>query len=723
MMASSSASRMDSPSSGPNSPTKVTTVPSVLSDNAESLVATNNERLALQENIKNMVQEINQSFTDYWIMQAKTLNSAVKDAGGDADGIAWQIPFASQETLRAKAAAAKQKELWSQMEHMLKEAKDRDASFWASWQTSLDHLARPDEPAQQSSSARPRGAGASDHRPRREKRLTRAAVKSIAPKGPTAFSVDRDKLRFTKPSRPDSAQHSALSESSGIVKHATPVASDNDSDLPYPSTSPSTAVPVSPSSSGVNRIKSITPQETKARAPRRLAARSFSKPTKPVKKRTPQSAAKSPSNPQPVTDPTPGQLYQAYYHSTDAKERGWYMGTVLPWKSSDWADKTRIDFSMRDIDLLSAWPECCQPGFKTEAISPDGQLIETKELVGIDKWMPGFEDGGPRVMDRKFLFLFFEDRPKRLGCLDMEVSKPMKLIKIRKTDGEAVPLDWVEAKNLRLNVDDKAVRGARAAEEYKTKLDQVVCLRDEEARNASITATSQQHSEAPLGMPTHSSTSGSKQQGSTGGDTEKDMAGGRIDDSAASNKSTHLRPWELSSHIDVQCGRQQNGGSPPFFSPSFTERPSGTRVSQKEHGSNAFSNALSPVQMDIDEAYEEPQTYTKRNTGKRPLSNDLDEYDEGLGMDYDLNLQRPTTTMSRPHTSLVGLPPIKLPRLDDYILPGPSTGGSGFRSPGVGYMNADIPMSSSRPGSAVSLPGASSPTHGLGFMRAPNQEK
>lgn len=563
------------------------------------------KRTALQHNIQHKFHDINQTMTHYWVTQAKSLTDHVSNLGRNVDEDKWRVDFATREITRTEAAAAKQKQLWSEIEAMVKEAKDRDDKFWLTWRTSLDRLAVSNTPFKQSSFPLEAAKGGLRQQ-RREERPLRAIAKAPLPRGPTAFTAKSK-------SEPKSA---ALSSSSGSTKPAKNVANNARPNAPHMSSplipSPTTSSPIDVSGSTCE----TTTRHARAERPARKAAAKTSnvsapsKVSKPGKKRAVTSLAKSPFNPQPVTNPIPGQLYQAYYHSFKAKERGWYMGTVLPWKSSDWAYETMIDFSMQDMDLLSDWPDCCEPGFQTKTMLAEGKLGEAKELTCIEKWRPGFEDGGPRVMDRKFLFLFFEDRPNRLGCLDIDPTQPMKLIRFGPTAGEPVPIDWVEAKNLRLNNDDdNVVWGSFTAEKYRNKLDSVARIREQQARVST--------------------------------------------DPVASEQQSIIYP-----------------------------------------------KALLPVQMDIDEAYEEVQSSPKRTVGKRPLGSD-DEYDEGLGMDYDLNLTKSAAPMSRPQASLMSLPPHKLPRLDDYNIPVLSADISELRSPSA-YMSADIP--GSRRGSPANVP-------------------
>ncbi|KAJ4397847.1 hypothetical protein N0V93_002084 [Gnomoniopsis smithogilvyi] len=701
---------MASQSAASSSGGKVT-LQSVLSDSAQRLATIQNGRLSLQQTLLRKVKDINQTVTDYWVSQAKSLPDSAEDAGLSMNAGKWLNEFAIQEATRAKAAAEKQQELWLQVEGMVKEAKDQDDKFWATWQQSLDQLGAANESAHHILSAQ---AAEASHQPHGKEHSTQATAKGSAPRRPTAFTATDTNSPSTKSSEPVSAWPSAIARL-GPTKTAKKVDSDDTSYQPDVST-PSTPLPPAPSSLKARKIQKVVRHERKERVPRRIVAKSPAannaspKTTrKPVKKRVLRQAARSPINPHPVTDPIPGQLYQAYYHSASAKERGWYMGTVLPWKSSDWAEQTMIDFSMRDMDLSSDWPDCCQPGYETKTMLVNGRLQEIRELRCIDRWSPGFEDDGPRVMDRKFLFLFFEDRPKRLGCLDIDPTQPLSLIQFKPTGGEPVPIDWVDARHLRMNTDDnKPVWGSCTAEKYRNKLDHVARIR-QQARVSGSPMSSQRIESCPDTVPYPAAVA--SHQGSMRGDTEEQQWEAGVDSLTAVTEAPSSLLSETVSYAGPRGDKQQNPSITPLLSSSPAEVPSGQHPSHKKQGSFYPTNLnLSPIQTDIVETCEEPPTYIKRTTGKRSFSND-DEYDEGLGMDYDLMLKRSATQMSHPRTSIVGLPPSKLPRLDDYKVPGPSSSGSGFHTSSVSYTDANL--SKPRSGSAASLPSSFSPTRGL----------
>lgn len=660
----------------PNSPeasacSSKLTLQSILTEGRESLATINDERLVLQRDIQRKIQDINQTITDYWVTQAKGLQDFASKNKGNVDGQEekWRFEFAVQEVLKAKAASARQKQLWTHVDRMVQDAKDHDDKFWASWLNSLHHLATPDTPEDEHMSSTP-GAKSVVRRPRRGQRFPRtaSAAKSSTPQGPTALTASRDTTRSTKPSAP--IRSSESSKPSASVKAGRVVANVKIHTPHVPDPSPLCSPPVSAIPSVLIPKTTQTARKAKhARAVRSIAVKTPTKPapiSKPLsRKRRAHQSAKTCINPHPVIDPKPGQLYQAYYHSSDAKERGWYMGTVLPWTSSDWADEMMMDFSMRNMDLESDWPDCCEPGYKTKTTLVDGRLVETKELTCIQRWMPGFEDGGARVMDRKFLFLFFEDRPKRLGCLHIDPTEPTALIRFELT-GAPVPIDWVGAKDLRAwNVPDgQVVRGMNTAEKYRNKLNHVAWLRSQN-RIVPSSDSSQQQTAASVGTPGYSPI---------------------IDGSSLGGAS------DMAHQLRAQDGKQQMEAMTPCVDRSPTGVHDKQNQSLKEQG-NIYPNVPSPGQMDIDEAYEEPPTYTKRATNKRPLNSDHDEYDEGLGMDFDLNLRNSASQMSRPTASLMGLPPLKLPRLVDYNMPASFVGGSGLRSPDASYANPVLEFS------------------------------
>lgn len=177
---------------------------------------------------------------------------------------------------------------------------------------------------------------------------------------------------------------------------------------------------------------------------------------------------------QGVTNAVPGGFYQAYY-SSSGNDEGWYMGYVLPWDGDGWEDNISLQFSMRQIDLKTDWPSCYIPEFtRYEKSDENGNIIGTDTVVtGIKGWAPGYEDGGPLVKDRVFLFLFFDDAHRKSVQLRMpkRAGTKIKFTKAEITSGN-VPIDWVPAAHLRpVEVDvGSLVRGRQTMKKFQKML-------------------------------------------------------------------------------------------------------------------------------------------------------------------------------------------------------------------------------------------------------------
>lgn len=154
----------------------------------------------------------------------------------------------------------------------------------------------------------------------------------------------------------------------------------------------------------------------------------------------PSPAVEAPTFPG-VTDPVPKHLYYAYYDDPKSVSRGWYACFIMPWDGDTWVDDLRVDLSMSRMALEEDFPACYIPEYTTSTENED------PSIRGIQSWAPGFEDGGPRVQERRFLVLFFEHRKGRAGRFGIP-RKAGSLVKMPSRGN--LPVDWVDAKDLRL---------------------------------------------------------------------------------------------------------------------------------------------------------------------------------------------------------------------------------------------------------------------------------
>lgn len=310
---------------------------------------------------------------------------------------------------------------------------------------------------------------------------------------------------------------------------------------------------------------------------------------------------------QGVLNPRPGQIYQAFYRHDHSSEKGWYTGTVLPWNGEHWSKDVNLDFFMAQMDLKDDFPESCIPEVsRVEKQDEHGNVVLLETITAIKSWAPGFEDGGPRVEDRSFLFLFFDDRNKRPGNLNIP-KRAGTTIKFTKADLRAVPIDWVTAKNLRPgNVDDGTlVRGRITAGKFRKMMDRL------------------QGAAPPLG-----------QDGIMNEDPgPKDNATSHTGISPHTGSISTEGSSTVSQEAQTDGNMQQGDNTP-----DSDARAAGALLdlhSGLQGAGSMLSYQAAADKMDIDEDYDRiiatsPSQLT--STDKE----DSNKFDEGVGMDYDL---------------------------------------------------------------------------------------
>lgn len=93
---------------------------------------------------------------------------------------------------------------------------------------------------------------------------------------------------------------------------------------------------------------------------------------------------------QVIVNPVPGQIYQAWWEDQDDAETGWYFTTPLPLPPKDLAEIGMVGHLFRS--------HLCSEGAKLpECYEKSGPLLT---------WAKDFEDGGPRVTERRVPLLF-----------------------------------------------------------------------------------------------------------------------------------------------------------------------------------------------------------------------------------------------------------------------------------------------------------------------------
>lgn len=172
-----------------------------------------------------------------------------------------------------------------------------------------------------------------------------------------------------------------------------------------------------------------------------------------------------------VINPQPGELYQAYYKDPTQNYEGWWMCTVLPW--DNWEREVGIRFNMQKANLFQDLPDC----YTTDRVRAKPRGRATKPVI--KGWQKGFEAGGPRVRERVFPVLFFDDTPGEPGNFTFPAAD--KPFIFSKQALKALPAEWVAAADLRhVGVDvGRPVAGRETAAQFRER---VVALREIQAR-------------------------------------------------------------------------------------------------------------------------------------------------------------------------------------------------------------------------------------------------
>ncbi|KAB5511599.1 hypothetical protein GE09DRAFT_1067655 [Coniochaeta sp. 2T2.1] len=139
-----------------------------------------------------------------------------------------------------------------------------------------------------------------------------------------------------------------------------------------------------------------------------------------------------------VVDPAIGEIYRAYWKSTDT----WYAAVLLPTGSFD---AVSMSGNLADTGLIKYIPNCYQSN--------------RNQIPG---WTEAFQDGGPRVAERKFPVMYLTD-----DCMEIPPEGELCL------PGKDL-LAWVPAKNLRpFDFGDDQCRnvlGYQAARKFSARL-------------------------------------------------------------------------------------------------------------------------------------------------------------------------------------------------------------------------------------------------------------
>lgn len=288
------------------------------------------------------------------------------------------------------------------------------------------------------------------------------------------------------------------------------------------------------------------------------------------------------------------------------------MGYTLPWDGDRWEDELALQFSMREIDLKTDWPRCYLPQLTaTEKQDENGTTVTETIITGIKGWAPGYEDGGPLVEERVFLFLYFDDAYRKSVKLRVPKRAGTK-IKFTRADIASgnVPIDWVPAAYLRPVEADvgSTVRGRLTARKFNRMLRELGSIRRRGLDGPSC------HS--------HSTSEG-------------------MDDSRASwDESASVAGDDSSISLQVDRHREV---TPRTENETINVSTRGARDDQ-DGQADVGSQARLPHQMELDEHHDDHLFKTPMISSRlRRLSSnkgDDSHSDEGVIMDYDLEVEQ-----------------------------------------------------------------------------------
>lgn len=556
---------------------KPPTLFAMLRNTHRELKAIDQRRDALHDEVNNLNTASAQATSEYWVNQSKAFEKFVAKGGANIFE-QWRARFATNESAEAKKVAQRQAEMRAEIKHLQEEIARLDSEYWAKWQACMDVLS--DTPGKKPP---PRSPGPS-RQP--EAQLERRHDQSLA----TAAA--------SSPQQPTLERHGS-----------------------------SSAAKASPSQ---QPVVPATPLNTKSPSPPPAATGYLAGRQAQAEQPLPVPAA---SRWHGVTDAVPGQIYQAYYEHPSSTERGWYMGTPLPWDGSDWAKDINLDFSMSQMDLEDGFPECYAPGITTvEREDGNGNVVPNEIITSLSDWTPGFEDGGPRVRERRFLFLWFDDR--KPGKLKIpKAVKPGQKMEFTKSALASMPIDWVSAKNLRhLNVKvDGSVRGRKTADKFTKMMDRLTSPRQNGADEMDYEAEGDVTglSANTTGF-SHESSSAMPELG-RGSGTQMMPEAPMVPESQAYDSEQYaaaLRGGFTAQHDEEMPDSDAStvGATP------VNKR----RVQNDRDDFHLSSPADDDDKMDIDVDDDYAGTHIPQRAAAAGGDHADDKFDEGVGMDYDL---------------------------------------------------------------------------------------
>lgn len=433
----------------------------------------NKKRTALRTEINQPMKEVDSIEGQYWQQSQARLEKVTNDDPTGSIGV-WGRTFAVEEKqflddrITVSSLEASNEHAPTKQEELM--AADRE--FWGIWRKQLDFLSDLPPQVVPDAAGQPTNTGdaiMSSPNPTKKRKIS------------SARSESRPMLTLATPASEaaDAHGHSLSPTTTQALKSiaAQPPRSPGPFGAPSPislASSPDPTIPPSglfskprypaskrrKTSAAEPTIKpAFTPINSPKPSPQPLPKQLGSTPiTSDITSDT-SVATESPQNDsgfQGVTDLVVGEIYQAYYK--DATQEGWWMCTPLPW--DDWEAEIGVDMDFTRADMWRDLPR----QYKT------GKGRRKKAILG---WKGQYQDGGNKVMQRVFPVLFFDDVDGAPGNLQFNPGDPMETYTFPQQAMEALPTEWVAAKNVRVPGDAAAagvpVYGADTAGRFRER--------------------------------------------------------------------------------------------------------------------------------------------------------------------------------------------------------------------------------------------------------------
>lgn len=606
----------------------------MIRETRKALLAIDTRRGDVQNQVKASWDATGKVRVDYWAGISEAFDKFVAD-GGENSFEKWRKEYAVKGALKLQEATGKQNEIRATINAHEEELRALDDEYWTKWHACLSEINGDLAPDNRPINPAPPGIRPSQSHRRTATRS--GPSRAVNSSGPTGIRKKRaTTAATTTSSRPPASPPTHLQSN---LKSR-------------PRRSARTSVASSPAA-GTQRNQVAEPPSGRNDDEEHLIQDAS------------QEVTVLPPYP-PIIRPKPGEVYQAYYPHD--KDKGWYFGTPLPWNGNDWVKELNLEYAMDRMDLVNDFPECYEPlktRKATEKVDAEGNPEFVETVTAITRWAPGFEDRGPKVKDRRFLFLYFDDRPNRPGKLTFPKTGSGKrkgrskttTMKFAKADSKnwSAPIDWVDVECLRpAGVDAPGIRGRATMQKFLTMKKNLAKAGDEaeghvtgfsaDSTRTSTDDTFASNPRAQADLNAHEDEIVDPEVGTSEcSPTTVPMGRPPPRQPGPPRRLAHQRYTPVPERAARQVVIDENYDDD---SDDQTDAHSSTRSESQHHtrqhnrgkprlrGGHQDHSNLYSFKMDIDENYDRVIATMPTDAA----TDDANKFDEGLGMDYDLEL-------------------------------------------------------------------------------------